>query len=99
MAIQEKQNIPSPEELKSSPHTFNEQELNQLKELRTKISQITIQFGQLAINKIKLDENEVKLKVELSNLEKQETNLAKSLSNKYGKGSINLETGTFTPSS
>ena len=34
---------------------------------------------------------------ELSNLEAQEKNLAQSLSNKYGNGSIDIETGTFTP--
>ena len=54
MAIQQKQNIPTPETIKSSPHTFDEKELNQLKELRSKMNQITIQFGQLSINKIKL---------------------------------------------
>ena len=90
MAIQQKQNIPTPETIKSSPHTFDEKELNQLKELRSKMNQITIQFGQLSINKIKLEESQDKL-------EQQEINLDKSLSNKYGKGTINLETGTFTP--
>ena len=72
-------------------------EINQLKELRSKMNQITIQFGQLSINKIKLEESQDKLKNELASLEQQEINLAKSLSNKYGKGTINLETGTFTP--
>ena len=96
MAINQK--IPSPEEIKTSPQSFTEQELNQLKELRDNLQKITIQFGQLTVSKIKLEENEVKLKDQLVNLEKQEINLAKSLSNKYGKGSINLETGTFTPS-
>ena len=33
----------------------------------------------------------------LAELEKQEVNLAKTLSDKYGKGSIDLESGTFTP--
>ena len=98
MAIQQKQHIPAPETIKSSPHTFDEKELNQLKELRSKMNQITIQFGQLSINKIKLEESQDKLKNELASLEQQEINLAKSLSNKYGKGTINLETGTFTPS-
>jgi len=30
-------------------------------------------------------------------LENQEANIASQLTEKYGKGSINLETGTFTP--
>ena len=97
MAIQPRK-IPTPTEIKNTPQSFSEQELNQLKELRDNLQKITIQFGQLTVSKIKLKENEIKLKDQLSNLEKQEINLAKSLSNKYGKGSINLETGTFTPS-
>ena len=38
------------------------------------------------------------LKKQLVDLEKKETSMAKTLSTKYGEGSIDLETGTFTPS-
>ena len=61
MAIQ-KQKIPSPSEIKSSPQSFTPEELNQLKELRSEIGQLTAQMGQLYINKIKLEEAELKLK-------------------------------------
>ena len=73
-------------------------ELNQLKDLRTKLNQVTVKFGQVKISQIKLKETEESLKKQLADLEKQEVDIAKSLSNKYGKGSINIETGTFTPS-
>jgi predicted FMN-binding regulatory protein PaiB len=96
MAIQQK--IPTPQEVKSSPTSFTEQELNQLKDLRTKLNQVTVKFGQVKISQIKLKETEESLKKQLADLEKQEVDIAKSLSNKYGKGSINIETGTFTPS-
>ena len=96
MAIEKK--IPTPTEIKTSPQSFSKEELNKLKELRTEISQTTAQFGQLFINKIKLEEQEIILKKQLANLEKKETTIAEELTNKYGKGSINLETGTFTPS-
>ena len=95
MAI--KQKIPTPQEIKTTPQLFTEQELNQLKDLRSKLNKITIQFGQLTISKVKLKESEVNLKNQLSTLEKQEIDIAKILSNKYGKGTINIETGTFTP--
>ena len=71
--------------------------LNQLKELRDKVNQITGQFGQLYLNKIKFETIEKDLKEQLSTLEKQEIDLGKELSKKYGDGSIDLETGTFTP--
>ena len=96
MAIQ-KQKVPSPSEIKSTPQSFTPEELNQLKELRSEIGQLTAQMGQLYINKIKLEEAELKLKKELDTIEKKETNIAKTLSDKYGKGSIDLVSGTFTP--
>ena len=96
MAIEKK--IPTPTEIKTSPQSFSKEELNKLKELRTEISQTTAQFGQLFINKIKLEEQEIILKKQLVELESKEASVVKTLSNKYGEGSINLETGTFTPS-
>ena len=95
MAKQEK--IPTPQEVKSTPVRFSKDELSQLTKLRTETDQITFQFGQIQISKIKLEENETLLKKQLADLEKREITLAKSLSDKYGKGSINLDTGTFTP--
>ena len=88
MAINKK--IPSPQEVKSSPFSFKQEELTQLKELRTKVSQLTLDLGNLMINKIKLEESENLLKKTLSDLENK-------LTKKYGKGSIDLDSGTFTP--
>ena len=97
MAIQ-KQKVPSPSEITSGPQSFTEEELKELRELKYEMDQIVMQFGQVEINKIKLNEAESLLKKQLSDLEKKETSIAKKLSNKYGIGSINLESGTFTPS-
>ena len=96
MAIGNK--IPSPTNIKNSPVSFSQEELKRLKQLKFDLSTITAQFGQLAINKIKLEEQENILKRQLVELEKRENTIAKELTNKYGKGSIDLETGTFTPS-
>ena len=95
MAISKKS--PSPQEIKTSPHSFSQNELSELKKLRNEISQLTFDFGTLMINKVKLKEEEIILKNKLVELEKKETILAKDLSKKYGKGSINLDSGTFTP--
>ena len=95
MAIGNK--IPSPTEIKNSPVSFSQEELSKLTQLRSNLSTLTAQFGQLAISKIKLEEQENILKKQLTELEKQENTIAKELTNKYGKGSIDLETGTFTP--
>ena len=98
MAINKRKTpLPSPSEISLEPQSFTEKEINQLKELKDKLSNLTAQFGQLAINKARLEEAEKTLKKQLSVLEKEESNIAKSLSDKYGKGSIDIETGEFTP--
>ena len=96
MAIKDNK-IPSPQSIKSLPQSFSEQELNEIKELRNQISTLTFQIGQNAINKIKLEEQESLFKDQLKSIEEKETLLAKRFTDKYGKGSIDLETGTFTP--
>ena len=95
MAI--KQKFPSPQEIKNTSQSFTKQELNELKNLRDRIDEISFQFGQLSIQKIKLEEQESTLKNKLKSIEKEETTIAKKLTDKYGKGSIDLETGTFAP--
>ena len=92
-----KQKFPSPQEIKNTPQSFTKQELNELKNLRDRIDEISFQFGQLSIQKIKLEEQESTLKNKLKSIEKEETTIAKKLTDKYGKGSIDLETGTFAP--
>ena len=95
MAI--KQKIPSPKEVKNSPQSFSQQELEEIKKLRDELNTLSFQFGQLHIQKLKLEEQENSLKTQLNQVEKKESILAKKLTDKYGKGIINLETGTFTP--
>ncbi len=97
MAIN-KTKIPSQDELKSSPQPFSKEEIENLKNLKSKINELTYQFGNLYINKIKLEEAETILKKQLATLEKEEKDTANNLSERYGKGSIDLESGTFTPS-
>ena len=95
MATEEK--IPSPSDLKKSPVQFTNDEITKLRTLQSKFNNATIQFGQLKISQLKLEESETILKKALAELENEETTLAKSLTEKYGKGSLDIETGTFTP--
>ena len=97
MAIQDKK-IPTPSDIKSSPTNFSEQELKELKDLRMNLNTLIFQFGQISIEKSKLEEQEKDCKNQLKDLEKKEISIAKRLTSKYGKGSIDIETGTFIPS-
>ena len=46
---------------------------------------------------LKAKSQEEQAKNSLSELKTQETEIAKSLSNKYGKGTLDIESGEFTP--
>tara|TARA_R110001583_G_scaffold192873_1_gene360051 strand:+ start:462 stop:758 length:297 start_codon:yes stop_codon:yes gene_type:complete len=97
MAIQDKK-IPKPSDIKSSSTSFSEPELKEIKDLRMSLNTLTFQLGQISVEKIKLEEVEDNLKNQLKDLDKKEISIAKKLSSKYGKGSIDIETGTFIPS-
>ena len=80
-----------------TPIKFTKEELDKLNILQTKIDTLTVRFGSLNIAKIKLEKQESLLISELSNLQQEETKTATELTTKYGKGSLNTDTGEFTP--
>ena len=75
---------------------FTEEELEKLTTLQSKMQHATIQFGQLSLSKIRLEEQETSLKNYVKSLEDEEKQIAQDLTDKYGKGSIDMETGEFT---
>ena len=77
---------------------FEEEELKQLSTLQSKTNQVVTAFGQLKISELRLEKQLEVLKNELDSLRKEETDLANTLTQKYGKGTLNAETGEFTPS-
>ena len=76
---------------------LSESEKEQVQEIVQMNQAIQQALGNLAIKKIQLDNEEIQLKQQLANNSQKETELAQKLESKYGKGSVNLETGTFTP--
>ena len=76
---------------------LSESEKEQLQEVVQMNQAIQQALGNLAIRKINLESEETRLKQQLSATSQKETELAQKLESKYGKGSVNLETGTFTP--
>ena len=76
---------------------FTEEELKSLQELQGTYNQITVAFGQVSLSRIGLDAQEESLKTALADTRTKENELAKTLTDKYGKGSLNIETGEFTP--
>jgi|TARA_B100000073_G_scaffold277925_1_gene238215 predicted nuclease with TOPRIM domain len=83
---------------------FSEEELNELKEIQDEYYKIQTQFGQLSVAKIRLDEQLEKLhKTEDENIQsfkdiqEKERNFLDGITEKYGEGTLNPETGEFTP--
>ena len=62
------------------------EELQQVKSLQEQTQKVTMQLGTLEINKIQLSNL-------IMSLQKQEEQLAKSLSTKYGNGTLDIDTG------
>ena len=92
-----KETIPSPEEIKGEIKQFTTEELSNLKSFQTRLDQVLSQLGRVHLSKMKINEQEDLIKAEIKKIETEEQELAKSLSDKYGKGSLDIETGTFTP--
>ena len=83
---------------------FTDEELKSLSELSTEYQRTQFAFGQARVQRIalnkrlsELDEAEVKLEADYDKLQKQEQDLVKQLNDKYGPGSLDPETGVFTP--
>ena len=91
------QKIPSPQEITGEVKKFTTEEITTLREFQSRMEQIISQLGRVHLSKIKLDEQETLIKDEIKKIENEEQELATKLSDKYGRGSLDIETGTFTP--
>ena len=76
---------------------FTEEELNSIKELQNKYNKTVFTLGQIALQNETLANQKKQVMSNLETVKKEEDILAKSLNAKYGVGSLDLETGTFTP--
>ena len=74
---------------------LSEQEIQDLKEFQIKNNQIVMSLGQIAIQKVILENQKDELVNKLAELQETQTKLGKELQDKYGIGSINIETGEF----
>ena len=76
---------------------FTEDELKQVQTIQQSYQNIQIQFGLLKMNQIRLDEQEVELEDALKNIQSEEKTFLDGITKKYGEGTLNPETGEFTP--
>ena len=81
-----------PEEVK-----FTEEELKQVQDIQRSYQSVQNQFGELKMAQIRLDEQEIELENSLKSIQEKEKTFLDSITDKYGQGSLNPETGVFTP--
>ena len=85
---------------------LTEQELQQIQDLRVKYANITAQLGQLKVEQMlinkqlsRLNELENQFIKDYEQVQTEEEQFAKSITEKYGIGDIDVESGVFTPES
>ena len=81
-----------PEEVK-----FTEDELKQVQDIQANYVNVQNQFGQLKMAQIRLDNQEVELEEALKSIQSEEKTFLDGITDKYGQGTLNPETGVFTP--
>ena len=83
---------------------FTEEELKQVQELRDRMSRLVANFGELKLEQILHEQKTKKLEMldaqfnkEYSDIQTVELELVKQFNEKYGRVSLDLESGTFSP--
>jgi len=76
---------------------FTEEELKQVQDIQQSYANVQNQFGQLKMAQIRLDEQEVELEESLKSIQDDEKKFLDGITKKYGEGTLNPETGVFTP--
>lgn len=75
---------------------ITEEEKAKLAELRQREEQIVIGLGQIEYQIQSLELDKDSLTEQLSKLRKDQVTLGQDLTEKYGDGNVNIETGEFT---
>jgi hypothetical protein len=83
---------------------FSDEELQSLQGLQNTYASISTQFGQLKVSRMNLErqldsliQSEETLENAWEDNRQKESELVQSLTKKYGPGSLNTETGEYTP--
>ena len=83
---------------------FTQEELDQIKKVQTSYQSLGISLVQLQVLRAsiereleKIQESENQVKAEIQKMSEVEQELSKTLSEKYGVGTLDLQSGVFKP--
>lgn len=73
------------------------EEIQQVKDLQSQNQALAVELGNLEVAKIQIELNHKELVQFFTELKSKEQELGKTLSEKYGNGTIDLDKGEFIP--
>lgn len=74
---------------------LSKEEIDNLSSLQNQQDNFVIQLGQIEYQKNLLNQQKQKINQQIESFEQNQIKLAKELEEKYGKGTVNLESGEF----
>ena len=74
---------------------LTEEELQKLNDFQTRLGELTLQRGQIGIAEDNIKRQLNQLAELFNELNQNEQNLSKELFDKYGRGEVNIDEGTF----
>jgi len=77
---------------------LEKEEISKIQELKDRLTKITEVSGVIEVQNYNIQIKKEQLKLSLQLLQQEEASLAKELEEKYGQGTISLETGEFLSS-
>jgi len=88
----------------AEPIKFSDEEMTQLGQLQQSYREKMEKFGQVKVQRLLVEQQldglesaEQQVEVEYKDVQESERKLVESLNKKYGQGTLDVETGIFTP--
>ena len=76
---------------------LTEEEINKVKSLKEQFKKLTEIIGETEVQMMNLQLRKEQLTINFQKIQQEELALAKELEDKYGEGSISLDSGEFLP--
>ena len=77
---------------------FTDDELKSIEDIRLKYAEITQRFGQISLTEYNLGKQKEQTHKDFENVRAEEQKVLNGITEKYGPGTLDPNTGVFTPS-
>ena len=77
---------------------FTDEELKSIENIRVQYAEITNRYGQIALTKYNLNKQEEQTEKDFEAIRAEEQRVLNGITEKYGPGTLDPNTGVFTPS-